>query len=134
MCTRSQTSRRHYVCLSCRVSTKRHGAAGQNGCPRCGEELFDAGHDLEVPKKRDEAGWRALTALLRAGVTFHSRCCYGPGWRPRTPREVRERLAASRGTGLAVAEALTTQDVEELSARRRARARVPRSRADRRAA
>ncbi|MFD7901362.1 hypothetical protein ACFV4G_03870 [Kitasatospora sp. NPDC059747] len=134
MCTRSQTSRRHYVCVSCRVSMKRHGAPGRDGCPRCGGQLTDAGHDLEVPGKRDDAGWRALTALLGAGVTFHSSCCDGPGWRPRTPREVRERLAASRGTGLSAAAALTTRDVGELSARRRERARVPRSRAGRRAA
>ncbi|MGW2251619.1 hypothetical protein ACWCXH_15665 [Kitasatospora sp. NPDC001660] len=134
MCTRSQTSLRHYVCPSCRVSMKRLGAAGHDGCPRCGQNLVDAGHDLEVPRKRDDAGWRALTALLHAGVTFHSSCCDGPGWRPRTPREVRERLAASRGTGLSVAAALTTRDVDELSAKRRARARVPRSRAGRRAA
>lgn len=105
---------------------KRRGAPGRDLCSRCGGELVDAGQDLAVPPKRDDAGWRALTALLRAGVTFHSGCCDGPGWRPRTPREVRERLAASHGTGLPVSEALTTRDVDELDARRRARRQVPR--------
>ncbi|MFD0349872.1 hypothetical protein ACFQ0M_35280 [Kitasatospora aburaviensis] len=49
-------------------------------------------------------------------MTFHSRCCYGPGWRPRTPRQVRERLALARDSGVPVAEALTTRDLDELRA------------------
>ncbi|MEU1421364.1 hypothetical protein ACIF6L_11200 [Kitasatospora sp. NPDC086009] len=114
MCTRSRTSRRHFVCPPCRLSVKRHGAPGRDVCARCGGELVDAGQDLAVPRRRDTAGWRALTALLAAGVTFHSRCCYGPGWRPRTPGEVRERLARSAGGGRPVAEALTTRDPHDL--------------------
>ncbi|WP_370112583.1 hypothetical protein [Streptacidiphilus sp. MAP12-33] len=74
-----------------------------------------------MPERSDKAGWRTLTALLNAGVTFHARCCYGPGWRPRTPREVRERLAAAAGTGVAVSVALTTVDVDELRAGRASR-------------
>ncbi|ASU84296.1 hypothetical protein CDO52_17170 [Nocardiopsis gilva YIM 90087] len=73
--------------------------------------MIDAGNDLEVPKSGDDAGWRVLSALLRAGVTFHSRCCDGPGWRPRTLRQVKERLVAAERTGTPIATALTTRDI-----------------------
>lgn len=123
VCIRPQTTRRHFVCLPCRVSVKRRPVPGRSLCPHCQGELTDAGQDLAVPKRRDDAGWRALSAVLAAGVTFHSRCCDGPGWRPRTPREVRERLALVRRggvRGVPVAEAITTRDLDELSARSRA--------------
>ncbi|GAA3131428.1 hypothetical protein GCM10017687_53800 [Streptomyces echinatus] len=83
--------------------------------------MIDAGQDLAVPKRNDTASWRTLTVLLNAGVTFHSRCCDGPGWRPRTPREVRERLAAAAGTGVPLSVALTTVDTNELRSRRTTR-------------
>ncbi|MGW6913800.1 hypothetical protein ACWGB8_08260 [Kitasatospora sp. NPDC054939] len=135
MCIRSTTSRRHFVCPPCRASYKRHAAPdGRAVCPRCTGPLIDAGQDLAVPKRQDAAGWRALTAVLNAGVTFHSGCCDGPGWRPRTPREVRERLAAAHRAGVPVTEALTTEDVAGLSAPERARARGRYSPAGRRAA
>ncbi|MFD0274337.1 hypothetical protein ACFVHB_10565 [Kitasatospora sp. NPDC127111] len=121
MCFRIIPHQRHHVCLPCRVSVKRRPVPGRSPCPRCQGELIDAGQDLAVPKRRDDAGWRALSAVLAAGVTFHSRCCYGPGWRPRTPREVRERLALVGRSGIPVAEAITTRDLDELSARSRAR-------------
>ncbi|WTT38651.1 hypothetical protein OG535_30585 [Kitasatospora sp. NBC_00085] len=120
MCTRARTSRRHFVCPPCRVSVKRWPAPGHDLCPHCRGKLLEAGQDLAVPKRRDDAGWRALTAVLAAGVTFHSGCCHGPGWRPRTPREVRERLALAHRSGIPVAEAVTTRDLDELSARGRA--------------
>ncbi|MDX2591432.1 hypothetical protein PV343_03905 [Streptomyces sp. WI03-4A] len=113
MCFRGGTPNRHYVCLPCRSSFKKRGTWASR-CPRCGEDLIDAGQDLAVPKRRDTAGWRTLTALLNAGVTFHSGCCDGPGWRPRTPREVRERLAAAAGIGVPLSVALTTVDMDEL--------------------
>lgn len=83
--------------------------------------MIDAGQDLAVPRRSDSAGWRTLTALLNAGVTFHSGCCDGPGWRPRTPREVRERLAAAARTGVPLTVALTTVDPDELRPGRAAR-------------
>ncbi|MGV4986737.1 hypothetical protein ACVB8X_12920 [Streptomyces sp. NRAIS4] len=83
--------------------------------------MIDAGQDLAVPKRRDTASWRTLTALLNTGVTFHSGCCDGPGWRPRTPREVRERLAAAAGTGVPLDVALTTVDTNELRSKRTTR-------------
>ncbi|MFB7948882.1 hypothetical protein ACFC6L_28660 [Kitasatospora phosalacinea] len=116
---------RHHVCPPCRASYKRKGATAL--CPRCRGPLIDAGRHLQVPRHRDVAAWRALTALLHAGVRFDSGSCdCGPGWRPRTPREVRERLAASAGTGLPVARALTTRDVADLAGHRRGARQVPR--------
>ncbi|QKW23847.1 hypothetical protein HUT16_36330 [Kitasatospora sp. NA04385] len=124
MCFRGGTGSRHHVCLPCRASYKRRGQRTET-CPRCRGPLIDAGQDLHVPRRSDTAAWRALTALLYSGVRFASGCCDGPGWRPRTPREVRERLAAAAGTGLPLADALTTRDVADLAAQRRAARRVP---------
>ncbi|MQS15919.1 hypothetical protein F7Q99_31085 [Streptomyces kaniharaensis] len=119
MCFRRISSSRHFVCLPCRACyKKRSEPQAVLRCPRCRGELIDAGHDLAVPARRDTAGWRALTALLNAGVTFHSSCCDGPGWRPRTPAEIKSRLAASAGTGIPAFTALTTSDLDELREKR----------------
>lgn len=116
MCFRLISASRHFVCLPCRVSFKKRAETGHIGiCPRCGGDLIDAGHDLAVPKRRDTAGWKALTAVLNSGLTFHSRCCEGPGWRPRQPREVKERLAAAMQARMPVAQALSTYDLDELA-------------------
>lgn len=68
--------------------------------------MIDAGYDLAVPRRRDTRGWRALEAVLQAGLTFHSCGCDGPGFRPRTPAEVRERRSAAARLQLPEAEAL----------------------------
>ncbi|MFE6870728.1 hypothetical protein ACFVFS_29755 [Kitasatospora sp. NPDC057692] len=116
MCFRRISSSRHHVCPPCRSSYKKRDAHGRvNRCPRCHGPLIDAGHDLEVPRRADTAGWRALTVVLNAGITFHSSCCGGPGWRPRTPREVRERLAAAARSGTPVRRALSTANPADLT-------------------
>ncbi len=106
--------RMHFVCLDCRTAVKRTAGAQAPGdipCPRCRRPLIDAGADLAVPRRGDEAGWRALDAVLRAGLTFHGGCCgTGPGFRPRTPREVKERLALAERTGMPVKDALAVAD------------------------
>lgn len=56
--------------------------------------MRDAGINLAVPPRRDTSGWRALTAMLDAGLTFTSRCCscqVGAGYRPRTAAQLRNR-------------------------------------------
>jgi hypothetical protein len=59
--------------------------------------MINAGFDLAIPRRKDKPAWRALEAVLQAGLTFHSCGCGGPGYRPRTPSEVRtRRLAAQR--------------------------------------
>ncbi|MEU1401222.1 deoxyxylulose-5-phosphate synthase [Streptomyces sp. NPDC005728] len=89
-----------YVCLSCRVSYKQcYDPWRERTCPRCAGALMYAGSAFAAPRRRDLAAWRTLTVLLNAGVAFHKSCCGGPGYRPRTRREVRERLAYARRTG-----------------------------------
>jgi hypothetical protein len=110
----ARTRRSHYVCLPCRASWKKSPDAGRaHVCPRCGGPLTDAGTQFAAPRKRDDAGWRALSAVLAAGLRFHPTCLCcedGPGYRPRTPREVRDRLAHAAATGVPVAMALTCAD------------------------
>ncbi|MEU4175310.1 deoxyxylulose-5-phosphate synthase [Streptomyces sp. NPDC026589] len=101
-----------YVCLPCRASFKQpHDRARQRNCPRCAEPMIHVGSAFEAPRRRDAAAWRALAVLLNAGVGFHKSCCGGPGFRPRTPREVRERLTYALRSGTPVAEALVRFNV-----------------------
>ncbi|MFJ7098110.1 hypothetical protein ACIQWL_49340 [Streptomyces mirabilis] len=62
--------------------------------------MINAGFDLAVPRRRDKSAWEALEATLRAGLTFHSCGCGGPGYRPRSTAEVRERRRAAKQLGL----------------------------------
>lgn len=65
--------------------------------------MRDAGTNLAVPRRRDDSAWRALTAVLDAGLNFHSRCecCQdGPGYRPRAWAEVRRLRAAGLALGV----------------------------------
>ncbi|MFB7784249.1 deoxyxylulose-5-phosphate synthase [Streptomyces vinaceus] len=94
-----------HVCLTCRISLKlaRHDErGGERGhrCPRCREALVCAGDAFAAPPRRDVDAWRVVGALLAAGVDFRQACCgCGPGYRPRTLREVRERTERARRTG-----------------------------------
>jgi hypothetical protein len=73
--------------------------------------MIHAGSAFAAPRRRDTGAWRALTVLLNAGVGFHKSCCGGPGFRPRSLREVRERLAYAERSGEPVARALKRYDV-----------------------
>ncbi|WP_328382488.1 hypothetical protein OHS81_04045 [Streptomyces sp. NBC_00400] len=96
----------------CRAAWKTTATSrGPGRCPQCGAELIDAGTGLAVPGRHDTAARRALEAVLRAGLTFHGGCCgTGPGYRPRTPREVRERPALARRTGMPLTKAPAAAD------------------------
>ncbi len=101
-------SKSSYVCLPCRASYKqRYLGDHARLCPRCAQPLIHAGCAFAAPRRRDTAGWRVLTVLLEAGVGFHKSCCGGPGYRPRTVREVRQRIAHAASTGEPLAHALT---------------------------
>ncbi|WP_433396111.1 deoxyxylulose-5-phosphate synthase [Streptomyces sp. CA-146814] len=101
-----------YVCLPCRASYKQpHGPTRPRSCPRCAESMIHVGSAFAAPRRRDVAAWRTLTVLLNAGVGFHKSCCGGPGYRPRTLREVRERLAYAGRSGEPVSTALVRYDV-----------------------
>lgn len=115
--------RSHFVCVPCRASwKKRADASPRHICPRCARPLTNAGTQFAAPRRRDDAGWRALTAVLASGLRFHPTCgcCEdGPGYRPRTPREVRDRLAHAAVTGGPVALALACADPSHLETGRR---------------
>ncbi|RKN09765.1 deoxyxylulose-5-phosphate synthase [Streptomyces radicis] len=103
-----------FVCLPCRAAYKqRYPRLGDPArvCPRCAGSLIHVGSAFAAPRRRDVAAWRALSVLLNAGVRFHKSCCDGPGFRPRTPREVRERLTHARRSGESFRRALTRPDV-----------------------
>ncbi|MEU0391485.1 deoxyxylulose-5-phosphate synthase [Streptomyces sp. NPDC006208] len=100
-----------YVCLPCRSSFK-HGERRERLCPRCAKPLVHAGDAFEAPPRRDADAWRVVTLLLNAGVGFHQKCCgCGPGYRPRTMREVRERMAYARRSGVPVSQALVRAEL-----------------------
>ncbi|KUN89629.1 deoxyxylulose-5-phosphate synthase [Streptomyces bungoensis] len=104
-----------YVCLPCRASYKQpydaYGKGRQRICPRCAQPLIHAGSAFAAPRRRDVAAWRTLSVLLHAGVGFHKSCCGGPGYRPRTLREVRERMTYARRGGEPFARALVRPEV-----------------------
>ncbi|MFF3904605.1 deoxyxylulose-5-phosphate synthase [Streptomyces sp. NPDC001848] len=104
-----------YVCLPCRASYKQpydsYDTARQRICPRCSQPLIHVGSAFAAPRRRDTAAWRTLSVLLHAGVRFHKSCCGGPGYRPRTLREVRERMTYARRSGEPIARALVRPEV-----------------------
>ncbi|MEV0982596.1 deoxyxylulose-5-phosphate synthase [Streptomyces sp. R-07] len=101
-----------YVCLPCRASYKQPYLGDHDRlCPRCAEPLIHVGSAFATPRRRDTAAWRTLSVLLNAGVRFHKSCCGGPGYRPRTLSEVRERMAYARRTGEPFARALVRHEL-----------------------
>ncbi len=101
-----------YVCLPCRGSSKQSPEGDhERRCPRCAAPLIRAGSAFAAPRRRDAAGWRTLSVLLNAGVGFHKSCCGGPGYRPRTLGEVKERMAYARATGEPFARALVRSEL-----------------------
>lgn len=101
-----------YVCLPCQASYKQPYLGGHERiCPRCAGILIHVGSAFAAPRRRDTAAWRTLSVLLNAGVRFHKSCCGGPGYRPRTLREVRERMAYTRRTGEPFAQALVRREL-----------------------
>jgi hypothetical protein len=50
--------------------------------------MVNAGHDFSAPKKQNIRQWKKVASLLRENINFNSCGCAGPGYRPRTLREV----------------------------------------------
>ncbi|MHB9857150.1 deoxyxylulose-5-phosphate synthase [Streptomyces sp. YIM S03343] len=107
-----------YVCLPCRASYKQpydsygpNDRARQRICPRCAQPLIHVGSAFAAPRRRDTSAWRTLSVLLNAGIRFHKSCCGGPGYRPRTLSEVRERMTYARRTGEPFARALVRHEL-----------------------
>ena len=104
-----------YVCLPCRASHKQpYDPERQHRvCPRCAGTLIHAGSAFAPPRRRDTSAWRALSVVQNAGVRFHKSCCGGPGYRPRTLREVKERMAYAETSGEPFARALVRRELPE---------------------
>ncbi|MFE2634258.1 deoxyxylulose-5-phosphate synthase [Streptomyces scopuliridis] len=101
-----------YVCLPCRASYKQPYLGDQERiCPRCAAPLIHVGSAFAAPRRRDTAAWRTLSVLLNAGIRFHKSCCGGPGYRPRTPREIRAGMVYARRTGEPLARALVRYEL-----------------------
>lgn len=101
-----------YVCLPCRASYKQpYDSHRQRVCPRCTRSLIHVGSAFATPRRRDTAAWRTLSVLLHAGIGFHKSCCGGPGYRPRTLSEVRERMTYARRSGEPFARSLVRYEV-----------------------
>ncbi|MFC9897047.1 hypothetical protein ACFVMC_25460 [Nocardia sp. NPDC127579] len=103
-------ARTSYVCLPCRRSYKQSypgACAHARICPRCGAELIHVGSAFAAPRRNDSRAWRVLSELLGAGVGFHKSCCGGPGFRPRTPGDVRRRRQYAQRRGIPLRQALT---------------------------
>ncbi|MFG2429207.1 deoxyxylulose-5-phosphate synthase [Streptomyces sp. NPDC048590] len=99
-----------FVCLPCRASYKQPGGGSpERRCPRCAGALIGVGAAFQPPRRRDSAAWRALSALLNAGVRFHMGCCTGSGYRPHTLREVKERMVHAERTGEPYADVLVRE-------------------------
>ncbi|WP_171165222.1 deoxyxylulose-5-phosphate synthase [Streptomyces sp. I05A-00742] len=103
-----------HVCLPCRASYKQPRlGTGESArrCPRCAGPMIEAGAAFQPPRRGDTAGWRVLSVLLNAGVRFRMGCSDGPGYRPRTLSEVRERMTYARRTGEPFARALVRPEL-----------------------
>jgi hypothetical protein len=115
MCTYAMVMYKvHYVCVPCRQSHKYVWSGAEHRCPRCRAPMVSAGHDFAAPRRADDRGWAAVTAVLGAGLRYEGfeacGCSRKPEYRPRTGAEVRARRRVADRNGLSDAEALTLRD------------------------
>jgi DNA-directed RNA polymerase subunit RPC12/RpoP len=120
MCTYAMVHYKvHYVCLPCRRSHKQPWHGGEHRCARCRRPMLYAGHDFAAPRRADERGWRAVAAVLEAGLRYEGfepcGCGQEPKYRPRTSAQVRARRRVAARTGLTEAEALALRDPSDAS-------------------
>ncbi|GAB2908080.1 hypothetical protein ACFMQL_26755 [Nonomuraea fastidiosa] len=103
----------HYVCVPCRRSFKQPRRRQEPRCPRCARPMRYAGHDFAAPRRGDERRWRAVEAVLEAGLRYDGfepcGCGRQPKPRPRTSAQVRARRRLAARTGLPEADALSLQ-------------------------
>jgi hypothetical protein len=98
------------VCFTCRKAYRRRlkGDVDPNGedriavCPQCTQPMADLGLDFRPPPTTARKRWATIASLWRAGTTFHSCGCSGPGWRPTTPSALRTFLERQRDATLAL--------------------------------
>jgi hypothetical protein len=103
--------KRHYVCVTCRVSFKHHpDPAVTRRCPRCAAPMLCAGRDFAAPPRRDVKAWSVVAVVLGEGLRYEGReicgCGREPKYRPRTRAQLRARVRESERTGTPLAETL----------------------------
>ena len=82
-----------YACFECRKVFRREVRADWSSgkparkespatCPGCGGAMHNLGRHFRAPKQKDEARWREVERLFRAGLFFQYRGGRGLGRRP----------------------------------------------------
>ena len=79
----------HFACFDCRKVFRRAAEEGATAspervivCPDCRGPMRDMGLDFKAPPRSDVKQWQKVALLYRAGFTYHSCGCCGPGFRP----------------------------------------------------
>ena len=62
-------------------------------CPQCRQPMHNMGFDFKAPRQTDIKQWRKVELLHAHGYAYHSCGCSGPGYRPKTLKEVPAFLA-----------------------------------------
>ena len=80
----------HYACFACRKMFRHLPPDPQQvlRCPQCRRPMTGMGLDFKAPPHTDREAWQVLEILADHGITFYSCGCNGPGYRPRTLREL----------------------------------------------
>lgn len=115
MCRYAETIYKvHYVCVRCRQCHKFPWDGAEHLCTRCRAPMVFAGHDFAAPRRTDDDGWAAVTAVLGAGLRYDGfqtcGCGREPKFRPRSNAEVRARRAVAARKGLDDAQAMSLRD------------------------
>lgn len=87
--------KQHWACFVCRKAFKYAQVVDQT-CPQCGRKMIPMGLDFKAPPKNNLAQWRKVELLHLAGIHFSSSGWTGPGMRPKTLRDLRERSGEGR--------------------------------------
>jgi hypothetical protein len=65
----ASTSNHNWVCFECKLVSRKPKSMGQASvevkCANCGEALVNIGYKIDVPRKADEKGWKALREWCR---------------------------------------------------------------------
>lgn len=96
----------HFACFKCRLAFK-----GVATCPSCLQPMTHMGMDFKAPPKRDKKWWANAEILARAGYTFSSCGCTGPGYGGKRDGRLSKRL---KGAQAFVNQRLASQFPEEL--------------------
>ena len=89
----------HFACFTCRKVFRRPYLLGLTDqlsekdrqivpCPECKRLMVNIGKDFKTPKQSDKEQWKKAEKLVKAGYSFHSCGCVGPGYRPVKLKEV----------------------------------------------